>query len=108
MVRTTLCGQARRGDQLVAAWDAVTCHGCLSRRPSEPIWCLRCRRAITGSCLNIAPFGAWLHPACRVAFERSDQGRQLLASFPDLYSPVKCGGCGMAGAHAGNCPVTGR
>ena len=93
MVRSTVCGHARRQDRLVSNWPAVTCAACLRSRPAAA-WCLHCHQPVRGSCLRLARVGAWLHATCSQAFERSPLCRALLAAIPDLFQPARCSRCG--------------
>lgn len=109
MVRATLCGRGRRADAFTASWNAVTCIDCEKRHIGPRSACLHCHLPINGSCAHIHRFDAWLHADCIPAFERSPLGRHLRLSFPDLFQPPKCPGCGTPGeSHGPTCRGGGR
>ena len=101
MVRATVCGRGRRGDRFTGDWASVACPDCELRRLGSPHPCLHCHLPVTGSCIHIHRFNAWLHADCGRAFEQSPLGRHLKASFPDLFGPAKCPRCGRPGENHG-------
>ena len=84
---------------MTTSWAEVTCRDCLAKRPGTPVHqCRHCRRPLLGRCVHWPAPDVWLHDTCVAAFERSDEGREILRKG-DPYATAKCSTCGRPGEH---------